>query len=422
MERYYKIPLIKVKGFIHNGKQEFRYSQEYIIAEKTSDGYKDIMTELEFKKERILEKKDGNYHINNDEAARYISRHPVTYFFDELLEDRVSEATSEEIYEYCENFSKSDLRKYIEICEQAEAIKSFKPLSQIQIQRLPRNEMIEYYRNLRQYLFEHGKDVRYKKLQEAIHPILRKGLTINRTINRQKSRILLDQSPQKSTRPIIYAVTHVGKYDMEIVCEKIDDSFHIMCGDPETMYRNADGMLIQANGVIYVDTESIYDRFIAKETGVNRLNNGINILMYPEGTWNTTTNKPVLPLFPGIVEMAYRSNALVVPIGIEQYENNFDIRIGDAIDVNRFFQNGSYDKEGIKKAKQAVRDAMATEKYKIWEFSGDVAYDSIEKDESAITKARLAEWPYYTTDTLKERTFREPGIVSAEEVFTFQKK
>ena len=52
-------------------------------------------------------------------------------------------------------------------------------------------------------------------------------------------------------RPIIYAVTHVGKFDIEVISEAIRDHYYLLSGDYEHIQGIIDAPFLAANGVIY---------------------------------------------------------------------------------------------------------------------------------------------------------------------------
>ncbi len=299
----------------------------------------------------------------------------------------------------------------------------FKPVSEFEIMRMSKEKMIEYYRDLREYIYLHNEKVKGIKFRQTIKPLLVKALRLQRAFTGRKLELLDDKSHTGNGRPIIYAVSHIGRYDLEIVCEATPKQAHILCGDPETMYRNLDGFVADLNGTVYVDTESKSDRHVAKETAIRVLEQGGNILMYPEGIWNLDPCRPMLPLYPGVIEMAYRTDATIIPIGMEQYGNEFIVNIGKNFEVSDYIPKGNYTKEAETEAKEALRDEMATLKYEVWESTGKADRWDFDKDYyESFLDWKLGEWPVYTKDTLKNRTFRKKNEASKDEVYQFTKK
>lgn len=93
---------------------------------------------------------------------------------------------------------------------------------------------------------------------------------------------------------------------------------------------------------------------------IEHLQQGGNLMYFPEGTWNLSPNLPVLPCYWGIVGVAQKGNAVIVPIAAEQYRKHFIINIGENFDMSKY---------GIDKtlAISELRDALATLKWEIWE-------------------------------------------------------
>ena len=85
------------------------------------------------------------------------------------------------------------------------------------------------------------------------------------------------------------------------------------------------------NGYIPFETNNKVDRKIATKRSIEVLNNGGNLLIYPEGAWNITPNLPVMKLYDGTASMALETGADIIPIGIEQYNNDFFVSIGENI-------------------------------------------------------------------------------------------
>ena len=73
---------------------------------------------------------------------------------------------------------------------------------------------------------------------------------------------------------MIFAVTHIGKFDYQIVTEVLKVYQIPFSGDPEKMYRTFEGFILWLNGVIYCDTDNRGDRKVGYHTMVNTLRAG----------------------------------------------------------------------------------------------------------------------------------------------------
>lgn len=111
---------------------------------------------------------------------------------------------------------------------------------------------------------------------------------------------IINDNREKTDRPIIFAVTHVGKFDIEVITEAIKDHYYLLSGDYEHIQGIIDAPFLQLNGVIYFNEKIKEDRVSVTERMVKHLSSGGNLMYFPEGTWNITPNLPVLPCYWGL--------------------------------------------------------------------------------------------------------------------------
>lgn len=328
----------------------------------------------------------------------------------------------------------------------------FQPFSKIEELFIEKEYLADYYRLKREYDYNNGKSLKGLVWRDMLHPILLKLVKLNRKyIDKQNLTILNDARENNKNqtlgekvtkfikgekkKPVIYAITHVDKYDFQLVSEALREHQFPFAGDPETMYRNFDGTVLGLNGVVYCDTESKTDRKIAKNTSINLLKKGKNLLIYPEGVWNVTANLLMLPLFPGIIEMAKETGCDIVPVAIERYGKDYVVNIGKEFNVNNKLASGLNEDE----IKMNLRDEMATLKWDIMESrpkselaeeiysnikteSDEEIYlntsrselGSYKEEEKKFQDERLNEWtnpktkePYYNPEIVKKRTFKD---------------
>ena len=226
---------------------------------------------------------------------------------------------------------------------------------------MPLDQLIEYYRNERKYIYENNIPVKGIKWRKRIHKIMFAIIKMKRVLLHQKLTILHDER-EDTDKPIIYACTHIGRYDIEMALESIQDTCFLFLGSPGKLYRSLDGVLVYLFGFIGCDTTEKEDRHIAKELAIRTLKQGGNILIFPEGAWNITENQVVMKLYTGTIEMAIRSGADIVPIAIEQYEKSFYINIGKNISLDE-----TSDLNKKRKLSDDLRDILCTLKWEIWE-------------------------------------------------------
>lgn len=160
------------------------------------------------------------------------------------------------------------------------------------------------------------------------------------------------------------------------------------------------------NGVIYVDPEDKADRKVAIETAVNYLCKGKSLLWCLEGTWNLSPNYVILPLHFGVIEAAVRADAVIIPIGLEQYDRirgiDFVVNIGGIFDPKKYL-DGELTREQKTRLADMLRSEMTRVKIDTWESAcrADITTDYWDR----FVAKRLAEWPYYTTNIIRRREF-----------------
>ena len=203
----------------------------------------------------------------------------------------------------------------------------------------------------------------------------------------------------KSGKTVVYTITHIGKFDYEMLVEACDIFAYPFAGDWELMYATVDDYFLRANGVLWVDTSDKEDRQNSFKFMIKALKQGIPMLIYPEAIWNLTENLPLMKIFPGAVQAAKECNVPIVPIAIEQRGKHFLLNVGDALD----FADAE---EGV--AVQILRDTLATLKWEIWEYLPREKRTEIpEGYHEKFVRERLAECAGFTKELVEGRMFRD---------------
>lgn len=216
-------------------------------------------------------------------------------------------------------------------------------------------------------------------------------------------------------KPIIFAVSHIGKFDIEVVSEAIKSHYYLLSGDYEHLQGTVDSQFLSLNGVIYFNEKVKWDRQSVQQRMIDLLRQGGNLMYFPEGTWNLTPNLPMLPCYWGIVDIAKQGKAIIVPIACEQYGKFFKINIGKNFDMSE------YGDKPIDKTTAIInlRDTLSTLKYEIWESNGIKKRKEIEPNEcQRYIDTRLKEWPYFTENYIDNMIFKPKGIIQSEEAFS----
>ncbi len=290
----------------------------------------------------------------------------------------------------------------------------FRPLSIWREWSLPKDSLQKYYINKRAFLYSNDRNkLTTFKLQAFFHRFLMSLFSLNRIfIDKQKYSILRDER-RTSDNNVIFAITHIGKFDYQIITEALKVHTIPFAGDPELTYRSFDGMVFNANGRVFIDTEDKADRKVAYKTAVEVIKNGYNLMIFPEGIWNISSNKLVQPLFPGVIKMAIETGKSIVPVAIEQYGKDFFIIIGKNIDVLNRFDDKYIDDQRI-----LLRDCLATLKYELIERCGGsikrADMEAFDIEDEKFVQRRLMEYcnphtkkPYFSREFIRNRLYRE---------------
>lgn len=177
---------------------------------------------------------------------------------------------------------------------------------------LEQQEMIDYYNKAKSiYKKSNGNGKLKKLLNMIVKNILKKVLPYELEIEG------IENIPDG---PVIYANSH---QDFNDVVNSI-----FACPTNVVTLNNVKvnrmlKMLLNINGVVYVDRTSKESKNAAKEELIECINRGESVNLYPEGTWNRSPNKLHLPLFVGMIEISKRTGVPVIPVAQDyQYEYN----------------------------------------------------------------------------------------------------
>ena len=99
------------------------------------------------------------------------------------------------------------------------------------------------------------------KVHRMLHPLLMFLLRVKSKICGLTYEFINDKRLDvKSGKKVIYAITHIGKFDYEMLIEACDIFAYPFAGDWELMYATVDDYFLRANGVLWGDTSDKEDR------------------------------------------------------------------------------------------------------------------------------------------------------------------
>lgn len=296
-------------------------------------------------------------------------------------------------------------------------MESFNKKNLLQLKKMSLEEVKKYYVELRNFEYDNNIPLKGIALRQKIHKILLHLITIDRLLQKDELVVISDKHV-KSNKPIVYACTHIGGDDIQRTFEAIKDHAYLFLGDPEGIYQDFTGVILNLNGAICLETSNKKDRHIAKERSIELLKKGGSLLIYPEGAWNITDNLPVMKLYSGAVKMALETGADIVPIAIEQYENRFFVNIGENIKMEDNIDLS------ITNLNLKLRDELATLKWEIWEKNGLHKRSSVPENFREQFQQQIIDKCEYgfTVEDVYNTMYKDPNEPSPDEVFSYIKK
>lgn len=284
-----------------------------------------------------------------------------------------------------------------------------------EIKNMSLDEVIEYYKLLRQYEFEHNISIsKGMKTRELIHSLCLGSIQLDGVKKRRKIHIINDNS-HVSDKPVIYISNHIGRFDVEVCFQSIKKHAYLFLGDPGDLYKSLAGLLLYANGIIVLETDDKIDRFIAKERAIELLKAGKSLLLYPEGAWNLSMNQIIMPLYAGAVEIAIKCEVEIVPMAIEQKDTEFYVNIGENLNLSgiKLEQRFEYTEK--------IRNILANLRWDLWNlFKIEKRKNNLQSYEEYVNAIMSESEFLYTADDAFNSYFT--SYASPDKVFSFMKK
>ena len=247
------------------------------------------------------------------------------------------------------------------------------------------------------------------KLHKIIHPVLLKtvGTKIKYKITKENDYEAI------AGMPIIFAINHTNSHDAPIAYSAIKKHGYILAG--KQPLERIDELFFKLNGSIFVDRKCKEDSTLSKEAAIEYLQKNQNIIIFPEGTWNTSENQLMLNMKWGIIEIAQRGKAQIIPVVLEY--DNLNKKCAVKFGKTLVFDQGSDKKEGI----ETLRDSMATLKWELFEKKGITPREQI--DENAFKKEIEESYREYPKlDVEYEKTIVFKKDIDPEDVYAPVKK
>ncbi len=238
---------------------------------------------------------------------------------------------------------------------------------------------------------------------------------INPGCEKPDSEILLPKEP------VIWMANHAFKDDTLATILAAKRHAYILFGSLPQFYNTFDGITAYLNGVAMTNRKVKNSRHASLDKAQFLINNGADLMMFPEGVWNKTSESLILHLWPGIYRTSQDTGAKIVPIvhylkdmATPGKTNPIHTVVDDPIDITNMSE---------KQALEYLRDVMATWLYLMMEKYGKStreeclngsSYD--EAWERELIK-RVATTGRYDTEIEFSADYRPREIINPEDVW-----
>ena len=268
----------------------------------------------------------------------------------------------------------------------------FQILSYDEEKNLSVPERRRYYKALREYLMN-SKVSTPEKVLTKIREALNKHL-IREAIELIKGYELIVTGRENiPSTPVIYASTH----------QDFNDHFNVVLAIPEhAIILNTNTvtplfkLIMGFNGITYVNRSLEEDRFRAKLKLMRHIAKGKSIIIFPEGSYNCSPNKLILPIHTGVIDIARKTGAPIVPM-VQEYTYYPDVdnyrKIAKSCHVHFGPPIYVHVEDDLHKKKEKLREELATIRYRLMEEKGQFHRQDISNMEYRnFLKTRLDTW------------------------------
>ena len=259
-----------------------------------------------------------------------------------------------------------------------------------------------------------------KRMSKLLDESLDSFIELRKRQKNEKVNIIkIDSKLHKTSilTDLFFRLPHIGGNDIQRTFQVIKEPAYLMLGDPGILYKMPIYQGLRMNGVIPLETTDREDRKIAYNRSIELLQNGGNLLIYPEGAWNVTPNLVVMKIFNGTVRMAQETGAEIIPIGCEQYGNTFYFNIGENYTVPRDSE------KTIDELRDELREKLATLKWAIMETQPkldriEITDNYLQEFQDEIVGRCNYGYGFSLEDAIAE-SYHDKNITTSEEVFSF---
>lgn len=188
----------------------------------------------------------------------------------------------------------------------------------------------------------------------------------------------LIEKTQLPDEPVIFLTNHGFKDDILATMIAAERRAFILFGSLPQFYGTLDGLLSAKNGVVMVNRKVKKSRATSVDKGKYVLNNGMSLMVCPEGVWNKSPNMAMLEFWSGFYRMAKKEDGTFYPIVPivhyigDTHKPGKDNPIYTIID-NPIRLDGMNEKEAV----EYIRTRMLTWYWKLMEIHGKTTREKL---------------------------------------------
>lgn len=221
--------------------------------------------------------------------------------------------------------------------------------------------------------------------------------------------------------PVIWCANHGFIDDIAASIDTTRHSFMFFASIPH-FFNTIDAVALYANGIILLHRKIKSLKKAAYRLAVETLKARIDVTIFPEGIWNKSPEKLLLPLWPGFYRMAKETGCKVVPVihfladpHTKSEDNLIRTVVADPISME-----GLSEEEGI----QLLRDTLATWYFLLIEKYGQTTREKLLGDYKTADDAweahvaKHVSYPkYYDREIELVSDYRPRDVIRPENVW-----
>lgn len=169
-----------------------------------------------------------------------------------------------------------------------------------------------------------------------------------------RQQVVIKEPLPDDGRPQIFAPTHYFIQETLSSILLAEKHAYLVFGTLPHFFNTHYGAEAYLNGSILLNRKDKASRHAVIAKAERLLKNGTGIIIYPEGAWNKTPNRLILPLWRGVFRIAQRTDAWIIPMA--------HLGVGDNIYSARLapIDHRNYTAAQEQQALSDLRDSMAT--------------------------------------------------------------